>query len=155
MARLARTAFLATLVIAAAALSACGDDSQYKNRYIGDLTAAQLAYKETALRLGAAATTTSSPRQDQRTLDSFARAIADTIAALRRIDVPPEVVAEHRRFVEVFVTWHDEIAHFVAAIKHPTSRGVARAQRRITVANQRFNERLRQAGTDIDAKLAG
>jgi hypothetical protein len=154
MARLARTAFLATLVIAVAALSACGDDSQYKNRYIRDLTSAQLAYKETALRLGAAATTTSSPRQDQRTLDSFAAAIADTIAALRRIDVPPDVVAEHRRFVDVFVTWHDDVQRFTAALRNPTRTGVRRAQRQIAAANLTFNRSLRQAGTDIDAKLA-
>ncbi|HEV7808060.1 MAG TPA: hypothetical protein VGO80_19750 [Solirubrobacteraceae bacterium] len=154
MARLARIAFLATLVIAAAALSACGDDTQQRNRYIRDLTAAQVTYKDTAQRLEADATTTSTPSQDRRTLDSFATAISDTIAALRRIDPPPEVAAEHRRFVDVFVTWHGDIARFVAAINHPTRRGVARAQRRIAVANQRFNERLRQAGTDIDAKLA-
>jgi hypothetical protein len=155
MARLARIAFLATLVIAAAALSACGDDTRERNRYIRDLTAAQITYKQTVQRLETRATTTSTPRQDRRTLDSFLTAIADTVAALRRIDVPPKVAAEHRRFIGVFVTWHGEIARFVAAIDHPTRRGVASAQRRIAIANQHFNERLRQAGSDIDAKFDG
>jgi glutamyl-tRNA reductase len=153
MARLARIAFLATLLIAAAALAACGGDTTDKNRYIRELTAAQTRYQTTAKRIGADATRTSSPGQDRRTLDRFATAIVDTIAALRRIDVPPQVVTEHRRFVEVFVTWHDDLARFVDAIKRPTRRGVRRAEHRIAVANQTFNQRLRQAGTDIDAKL--
>ncbi|MDX6679919.1 MAG: hypothetical protein QOE31_3971 [Solirubrobacteraceae bacterium] len=154
MARLARTAFLATLLIAVAALSACGGNDQDTDRYIRELTAAQETYKTTAERIEADATTTSSPRQDRRTLDRFAAAIAATIAALRRIDVPPKVVAEHRRFVAVYVTWHGDIVRFIAAIRKPTRRGVARAQRRIAVANLAFNSSVRMAATDIDAKLA-
>jgi hypothetical protein len=153
MARLARSAFLATLLIAAVALAACGGDTKEKNRYIRELTAAQTTYQTTAKRIEAGATKTSTPREDRRTLDRFAAAIADTIAALRGIEVPPEVVAEHRRFVGVFVTWHDDIARFVAAIKNPTRSGVKRAEQRIAVANRLFDTRLRQAGTDIDAKL--
>lgn len=153
MARLARTAFLATLLIAAVAPAACGDDTEEKNRYVRDLTSAQTTYKRTAERIEAAATETSTPREDRRTLDRFAAAIGETIAALRRIDVPPELAAEHRRFVAVFVTWHEHIARFVAAISNPTRRGVERARRRIAVANDAFNQSLRQAGTDIDAKL--
>jgi len=154
MARLARTAFLATLVIAAAALAACGGDNAEKNRYIRDLEAAQLTYKANAERIEASATRTSTPAEDRRTLDRFAAAINDTVVALRRIDVPPEVAAEHRRFVAVFVTWHDDITRFVAAIHRPTAAGVRRAQRRIAAANLTFNAALRKAGTDIDAALA-
>jgi hypothetical protein len=154
MARLARTAFLATLLIVAAALAACGGDNDRTNRYIRELTAAQTTYQTSAKRIEAGATATSTPLEDRRTLDRFAAAIADTVAALRRIDVPPEVVAEHRRFVGVFVTWHADIARFVAAIRNPTRRGIERAQRRIAVANAAFNTRLRQAATAIDAKFA-
>jgi hypothetical protein len=153
MARLARIAFLATLLIAAAALAACGGDTTDKNRYIRELTAAQTSYQTTAKRIGADATRTSTPDEDRRTLDRFATAIVDTIAALRRIHVPAQVVLEHRRFVDVFVTWHDDLARFVAAIRNPTRRGVRRAERRIAVAHQTFDQGLRQAGTDIDAKL--
>jgi hypothetical protein len=153
MARLARIAFLATLLTAAAALAACGDDTTDDNRYIRELIAAQTRYQKTATRIGESATPTSTPRQDRRTLDRFATAIVDTIASLRRIDVPAKVAVEHRRFVDVFVTWHDDLRRFVAAIRNPTRRGVKRAERRIAVANQAFNQRLRRAGTDIDAKL--
>jgi hypothetical protein len=69
------------------------------------------------------------------------------------IDVPTRVSVEHRRFVDVFVTWHDDLTRFMAAIRNPTRRGVKRAERRIAVANEAFNQRLRRAGTDIDAKL--
>ena len=154
MARLARIALLATLFIAAAALAACGADNTESNRYIRELTAAQMRYQTTATRIEMDATSTSSPRQDRRTLDRFTAAISDAISALRQIDVPPEVAREHRRFVGVFVTWHDDVSRFVAAIRNPTRRGVQRAQRRIAVANQAFNESLRRAGTDIDTKLA-
>jgi uncharacterized lipoprotein YmbA len=154
MARLARTAFLATLVLAAAALAACGGDNAEKNRYIRDLEAAQITYKTSAERIEADATQTSTPAQDRRTLDRFADAIAATIAALRRIDVPAEVTTEHRAFVAVFVTWQRDITRFIAAIKRPTAAGVRRARRRIAAANLTFNASLRQAGTEIDAALA-
>ena len=154
MARLARTAFLATLLVAAVALAACGDDNDRANQYIRELTAAQTTYKTNAERIEAGATSTSTPREDRRTLDRFAAAITETVAALRRIDVPPQVAEEHRRFVGVFVTWHADIARFIAAIKNPTRRGVERAQRRIAVANQAFNSSIDKAATDINVKLA-
>jgi hypothetical protein len=153
MARLARNAFLATLLIAATALAACGGDNTDKNAYIRELTAAQTEYQTNAKRIEADATPTSTPRQDRRTLARFSDAIAHTITALRAIEPPSEVKAEHKAFVDVFVTWHDDVARFTKAIAKPTRRGVQRAQRRIAVANQAFNQSLRRAGTDIDAKL--
>jgi uncharacterized lipoprotein YmbA len=153
MARPARLALHATLLIAVAAMAGCGGDNTEKNGYIRELTAAQARYQATARRIESGATATSTPREDRRTLDRFSAAIADTIAALRAIDPPPEVTAEHKAFVDVFVTWHDDVQRFTEAIKNPTRSGVARAQRRIAVANETFNQALRQAGTDIDAKL--
>jgi uncharacterized lipoprotein YmbA len=155
MARLARNAFLATLLVAATALAACGSANTEKNRYIHELTAAQTTYRTQAKRIEAGATPTSTPRQDRRTLDRFSSAISDTIAALRRIQPPQKVVAEHEAFVDVFVTWHDDVKRFTAAIRNPTRRGIARAQRQIAAANAMFNRSLRQAGTNIDTKLAG
>jgi hypothetical protein len=154
MARLARIAFLATLLTAATALAACGGDNSENNAYIRELTAAQTTYQTNAERIEADATPTSTPRQDRRTLARFSAAIADTIAALRAIKPPAKVTAEHKAFVDVFVAWHDDVARFTKAIAKPTRRGVQRAQRRIAVANQTFNQALRRAGTDIDAKLA-
>jgi hypothetical protein len=151
----ARTAFLATLLIAAVALAACGGANDRKDRYIRELTAAQTTYQASAKRIEAGATQTSTPRQDRRTLDRFAVAIADTIAALRTIDVPAEAVAQHRRFVDVFVTWHEDVAHFVAAVANPTHSGIRRAEQRIAVAQLAFSRSLRKAGSDIDAALAG
>jgi hypothetical protein len=154
MARLARIAFLATLLIAATALAGCGGDNTEKNAYIRELTAAQTQYQRKAKRIEADATPTSSPGQDRRTLGRFSAAIAETIAALRAIEPPSEVTAEHKAFVDVFVNWHDDVERFTKAIATPTRTGVRRAQRQIAVANQTFNQSLRQAGTDIDAKLA-
>jgi uncharacterized lipoprotein YmbA len=154
MARLARIAFLASLLIAAMALAACGGDNTEKNAYIRELTAAQTQYQMKAKAIGAGATPTSTPRQDRLTLDRFSEAIQATITALRAIKPPSEVTTEHQAFVAVFVTWHDDVERFTKAIAKPTRRGVQRAQRRIAAANQTFNQSLRRAGTDIDAKLA-
>ena len=76
MARLARIAFLATLLVAALALAACGDDNTEKNAYIRELTAAQTQYQTKAKRIEEGATPTSTPRQDRRTLGRFSAAIA-------------------------------------------------------------------------------
>jgi len=154
MARLARTAFLATLLVAALALAACGGDNTDKNAYIRELTAAQTQYQTKAKRIEEDATPTSTPSQDRRTLGRFAAVIGETIAALRAIKPPREVNAEHKAFVDVFVNWHDDVERFTKAIAKPTRNGVERAQRQIAVANQTFNQSLRQAGTNIDAKLA-
>jgi hypothetical protein len=154
MARLARIAFLATLLVAALALAACGSDNTSKNAYIRELTAAQTRYQTKAKRIEAGATATSSPRRDRRTLDRFSAAILETIVALRAIHPPDEVRTEHKAFVDVFVAWHDDVERFTKALAKPTRRGVERAQRQIAVANQAFNQSLRRAGTNIDAKLA-
>lgn len=150
---MARRAFLATLLIAAAALAACGGDNTEANRYVSELTAAQTSFQRTAIELGAQPTKSTTPRQDRRTLERYAEAIADTIAALRMIDVPPEVVAEHRRLVTAFTTWHADIERFTAAIEKPTAAGLRRARTRIAAATVTFNASSRQAGIDIDAKL--
>jgi ABC-type phosphate/phosphonate transport system substrate-binding protein len=150
---MARSAILATLLVAAAALAACGGDNTEAQQYIRELTAAQTSFQREAVQLGAQPTKATTPRQDRRTLDNYAAAIADTIAALRRIDVPPEVVAEHRRLVDAFTTWHADFERFTAAIDKPTAAGLRRARRRIAAATVTFNESSRQAGIDIDAKL--
>lgn len=145
---------LPVVLLVAAVGAGCGSDTAEKNAYIRELTGAQTRYQATAKRIEADATPTSTPREDRRTLARFAAAIADTIAALRAIDPPRQVAAEHEAFVAVFVAWHDDVERFTEAISKPTRRGVQRAQRRIAVANQTFNASLREAGTNIDAKLA-
>jgi hypothetical protein len=155
MARLARIAFLATLLLAAGALAACGDDSTEHSRYVDQLTAAHNAYTKTDRMLNAAITPTSTPRQDRRTLDRLTAAIDVAIARLRRIDVPPEVTSEHRRYVGVFETWHGDVEDVVAAIDAPTPSGIKRADRRFAAASRRFNKSVIDAGAAIDHKLAG
>ncbi|MEA2193457.1 MAG: hypothetical protein QOI73_3578 [Solirubrobacteraceae bacterium] len=153
MARLARIAPLATLLLAVVALAACADDNTEKNRYIDQLSSAQTRFRTTQERFEADATKSSSAGQNRRALTRFAAAIADTVAALRRIRAPARVAAEHRRFVGVFVAWHDDVARFAAAIRKPTPRAFERARRRIAAATDTFNRASRDAATQIDAKL--
>ena len=153
MARLARIASLATLLLAAVALTACGGDNTQKNQYIDQLTGAQLRFASTQKRFEADATKSASARQNSRALTRFATAIADTVTALRRIEAPPKVAAEHRRFVSVFETWHADVARFAAAIRNPTPRAFEAARRRIDAATQTFNRSSRDAATQIETKL--
>jgi len=153
MARLARIASLATLLLAAAALAACGGDNTEKNRYIDQLTTAQTRFQTTQERFEADATKSSTARQNRVALTRFAAAIDDTVTALRRIAAPAQVAAEHRRFVGVFVAWHDDVARFAAAIRKPTPRAFERARRRIAAATVTFKRDSRHAATQIDVKL--
>ncbi|HEY1538851.1 MAG TPA: hypothetical protein VGF63_05585 [Solirubrobacteraceae bacterium] len=155
MARLALIASLATLLAVTATLAACGGDKTEDNRYIRQLTAAQTRFQANQRRLEADAKRSSTARENRRALDRFAGSISDTINALRRIDAPAKVRAEHRRFVAVFVTWHDDVSRFVAAVKSSTPSSFARARRRIAAATATFNRSSREAASDIDAKLAG
>ncbi|MGI8729058.1 MAG: hypothetical protein ACR2LK_03565 [Solirubrobacteraceae bacterium] len=154
MARIARIASLVTLLFAAVALAACGEDNTEKNRYLEALTTAQTRFQTDQKQLETDATKSSTARSSRRALDRFAEAIGDTITALRQIDVPPEVTAEHERFVGVFVTWQKDVERFTSAIKNSTPRSFKRARRRIAAATTEFNERSREAATKIDAKLA-
>jgi hypothetical protein len=154
MARTAWIASVATLLIATLALLACGDDNTEKNRYLEELTAAQMRFQTDQEQLEADATRSNSVQANRRALNRFADAIEDTITALRRIDVPPEVAAEHRRFVGVFVTWRSDVERFVGALKDATPASFKLARRRIAAATMTFNERSREAATKIDAKLA-
>ncbi len=154
MARIARIASLAALLIAAVALAACGGGNADKQRYLDELTAAQMRFQTDQEQLEADATKSTSSQANRRALNSFATAIKDTIEALRSIDVPPEVAAEHRRFVGVYVTWRNDVRRFIDAIKNATPKSFERARRRIAAATTTFNERSREAATKIDAKLA-
>lgn len=154
MARFAWIASLATLLALTATLVACGADKTEENRYIRELTAAQSRFQSNQRRLEADAEHSSTARENRRALDRFADSIADTIATLRRIQVPAKVRAEHERFVGVFVTWHDDVKRFVAAVKSATPRSFARARRRIAAATATFNRSSREAASEIDAKLA-
>lgn len=154
MARTARIASVATLLIATLALSACGNDNTEKNRYLEELATAQMRFQTDQEQLGADATKSNSAQSNRQALNRFADAIGSTITALRRIDVPPEVVAEHRRFVGVFVTWRSGVERFVSALRNATPASFKIARRRIAAATTTFNERSREAATKIDAKLA-
>lgn len=154
MAWLARIALLAVLLVAAGALAACGGDNTEENRYVRELSAAQTHFQSDQRRLAADARHSSTPRENRGALDRFAGAIAATIASLRRIDVPAKVVPEHRRLIGVFVTLHDDVARFLAAVRNPTPGGFERARRRIAGATAAFNRRAHAAAVDIDAKLA-
>lgn len=155
MAWLARIATLALLLVAAGAFAACGSgDNTEENRYIRELTAAQTRFQTTQERLESDARKSSTPRQNRRALDRFAGAISDTIASLRRIDPPARVVPEHRRFIGVFVTLHDDVARFLAAVRNPTPGRFERARRAIAGATATFNHSAHAAAVDIDKKLA-
>ena len=155
MAWLARIATLALLLVAAGAFAACGGaDNTEENRYIRELTAAQTRFQSTQKQLESDAAKSSTPRQNRRALDRFAGAISDTIASLRRIDAPRRVVPEHRRFIGAFVTLHDDVARFLAAVRNPTPGGFERARRRIAGATATFNTRSQAAAVQIDRKLA-
>lgn len=152
---LARIAMLAALLVAAGAFAACGgDDNTEKNRYIRELTAAQTSFQATQKRLESDAKKSRTPRQNRRALDRFAGAISDTIASLRKIDAPTRVAPEHRRFIGVFVTLHDDVSRFLKAVRNPTPGGFERARRRIDGATATFNDRSHAAALDIDKKLA-
>ncbi len=154
MARLARIALLAVLLVAAGAFAACGDDNTEENRYLTELNAAQTAFASTQKRLAADATTSRTPRQNRRALDRFSGAISETIVALRGIDAPSKVAPQHRRYIGVFEKLRDDVARFRVAVSNPTSSSLARARRRIAGATLAFDRSANAAAADIDAKLA-
>jgi len=152
---LARIALLATAIVLAVAVGACGgqQDSSAKNDYVKQVNAAQTRFASAAKSAGQQITRTSSASQDRRTLDRFGSTIEDLVVTLRAIKAPTDVRGEHGRLVAAMTGHRDEVARATARLRSPTTRELAEVQRQLSAATITVNADLSSATGAINAKL--
>ena len=153
MPRPASLASAGALLLALAALAGCGGDSSENTAYVEQVNAAQTEFAATVTRVSREITPTSSSRQDQRTLARFAGAIDGVVGDLRRIEVPAEVRPEHDRLVAAMTGFGRDIDEANDALRRPSRRTLAAAQRTISRATTTVNSRINAAIGAINVKL--
>ncbi|MBA3327254.1 MAG: hypothetical protein H0T43_03015 [Solirubrobacterales bacterium] len=153
MARPARPASAGALLLVLAALAGCGGDSSENTAYVDQVNAAQAEFAATVSQVSREITSTSSAREDQRTLARFEGAIDGVVGDLRRIDVPTDVRPEHDRLVSAMTGFGDDIEVANAALRRPSRRTLADAQRTISRATMTVNSRINAAIGAINDKL--
>jgi len=151
---LARIALLATAIVLAVALGACGaQDSAAKNDYVKQVNAAQTQFASAATRVKQEITKMSSARQDRRALDRFVSTIDTLVGRLRAIKVPGDVRAEHGRLVAVLADHGEEVTQITTTMRSPTTTVLEDVQRKLSAATITVNANLTSATASINSKL--
>ncbi len=143
-------------ILAALALAACGDSgtaSSDKNAYAEKVNDAQTTFATTVTSVARGAGAKSSVSRQQRTLRRFETAIDGVVADLKKIDAPEEVTDEHEQLIAVLSRFGSDISQANDAMRNPTPRTIAAAQRRVQAATQSVNSRVNAAIAAINAKL--
>jgi len=151
---LARIALLATAIVLAAALGACGtQDSAAKNDYVKQVNAAQTQFASAATRVKLQITKMSSAAHDRRALDRFVSTIDTLAGRLRAIKVPGDVRAEHGRLVAVMADHSEEVSQITETMRSPTTTVLEDVQRKLSAATITVNANLSSATASINSKL--
>ncbi|MDP2712683.1 MAG: hypothetical protein Q8O56_15835 [Solirubrobacteraceae bacterium] len=155
MQRPLRFVLLALLALSATALAACGgaDEREAKNAYVRGVNAAQNEFASNVSTVSGEITATSSSDEDRRTLERFETAIQDVVRKLRAIEVPDDVQTEHEQLTAAMGGFGDDIKEATTALRNPTTRAIAEAQRTIAMATQTVNGRIDSAIAAINSKL--
>jgi hypothetical protein len=146
-----------TVVLAAAALGAaiagCGSDAKQANGYVEAVNRAQADFATTFDRLSRRITSTSTPAQDQRTLDAFKAAVDRVVGNLRAVDVPPKVKDLHGDLVSELAAYGRQIDKTKAAFAEGSPKSIAAAQTDLAAAVTRVSTQINRTIAAINEKL--
>jgi hypothetical protein len=139
----------------AAALGGCGGGTSGadETRYAQAVNEAQHGFARTLDRLSTSITATSTPRQDRRTLRSFARAVDAAVVELRRVTPPDRVKDLHGRLVGQVASYGRPIATARSAFATEDPRLIVAAQGRFVGAVTRTGERVNRTIAAINERL--
>jgi hypothetical protein len=142
-------------IVAASALlaSACGNDNKASNAYVDAVNRAQNSFASSFDKLSDRITSTSTPEQDQRTLDGFKRAVDRTVADLRAINVPARVKAQHRQLIDEIASYGRQIDRARTAFASENPQAIVKAQTRLVGAVTRVSAQINRTIDTINKKL--
>jgi hypothetical protein len=149
-----RTAPVALLLISFALIAAgCGGDTKASNAYVDAVNKAQNAFATSFDKLSNRITATSTPEQDQRTLDGFKQAVDKAVGDLRAIEVPDKVLPLHRRLVSEIGAYGREIDRAKTAFSSSDPQAIVKAQTRLVAAVTRVSSQINATIDQINRKL--
>jgi hypothetical protein len=139
----------------AAAFGGCGGGTSGadETRYVQAVNETQRAFARTLDRLSTSITATSTPRQDRRTLRSFARAVDAAVVELRHVTPPGRVKDLHGRLVGEVASYRRPIATARSAFATEDPRLIVAAQGRFVGAVTRTGERVNRTIAAINERL--
>ena len=145
---------LALVALLVAALPGCGgSDAKDANTYVTAVNRSQDQFATTFDRLSKKITSTSTPEQDQRTLDGFKAAVDKVVGDLRAVKVPTKVKDLHAQLIAELAAYGREIDRAKAAFARGDAASIARAQTELAGAVTRVDTQINQTIAAINKKL--
>jgi hypothetical protein len=141
------------LAAAAVAVSGCGSDVKARNDYVDAVNKAQDGFAASFDRLSSQITATSTPAQDQRTLEGFRQAVDRAVTRLRAIQVPDRVKGLHAQLIGEIAAYGREIDRAKRAFRSSSPQEVVRAQTQLVNAVTRVSAQINHTIDQINKRL--
>jgi uncharacterized protein DUF6376 len=134
-------------------LAGCGSDNKSANTYVDAVNRAQNDFASTFDRLSSRITSTSTPEQDQKTLDGFKSAVDEVVGDLRAVEPPDKVENLHRQLVGEISNYGKEIDKAKSAFANGSPKAIIRAQTQLVTAVTRVSGQINRTIDAINKKL--
>jgi hypothetical protein len=134
-------------------VAGCGSDTKSANDYVDAVNRAQNDFASTFDRLRTKVTPTSTPEQDQKTLDGFKRAVDKVVRDLRAVKAPDKVDRLHRELVAEISTYGTEIDKAKRMFAEGAAKAVLKARTDFGTAVTRVNRQIQRTIDAINKKL--
>ena len=143
----------ALAVLALVAVAGCGSDNKSANNYVDAVNKAQNDFASTFDRLSSRITSTSTPQQDQKTLDGFKRAVDKVVVDLRAVEPPDRVKPLHAELVNEISSYGKEIDRAKKAFANGNPKAIIKAQTQLVTAVTRVSGQINRTIDAINKKL--
>ena len=144
---------LLAAVAIGAVVAGCGTETKKANDYVDAVNRAQNQFATTFDRLSSRITSTSTPQQDQRTLDGFKRAVDKVVGDLRAVEPPDTVKTLHDQLVAEIASYGREIDKAKSAFANGRPKEIIRAQTELVTAVTRVSGQINRTIDAINKKL--
>jgi hypothetical protein len=146
---------VAVLALVVLAATGCGGGDQRRSDYVKSLNRAQTGLAKRFTALQARITPTSTPGQDERTLQAYAGAVRDAVRDLRAVSPPAGFEALHQRFVGQVADYGTALQSARTQLRSDDPQRILAAQGRLRAAIEQTGARLNATIRAINAKLKG
>ena len=149
MSRLRLAPFVLALLIAAAAtgIAACGEDTDEKNDYVGEVNDVTTTLNEELSKVSSSVTSVQSPEEAAAAFGQLASSVQTAADEIEQIDPPEDVAELHDRLVSEVETLAAEATNVVDEIREGGPAAV------VGVATRFIAEANRISG-EVDATIA-
>lgn len=150
-----RAAVGAALAACALLAAGCGGGNvEEKNAYVEEVNRVQEEFAATFERLAGQVTSTSTAREDRRTLEGFGRTVDETVDELRQVEPPEDVRGLHEELVDEISGYGEAIATAEAQFTASASlEQLTKAQARLAESTSRTSSAVNQKIGEINARL--